>query len=211
MDIAEDRENFWGQEAGAKFYKKNLKIAPYRTPFIANMVKVNNAGSVLELGCNVGRNLAEINKVCPDVKITGFDISEEAMQYAKEVENNPAEFIVGSIYDLSDFEDNSYDMVFTSSVLFHIPTERVLPIIKEMKRIASKFIFNIERYTKSERIVVWRDGTPHQWGTDYVKAYVEAGLDPTLRGMHKLLPKEKVGGASHLIYASLCDEPFRIK
>lgn len=211
MDIAKNREEFWGKEAGEKFYKKNLTVAKFRTPFIAKMIKINGAKSVLELGCNVGRNLAAIHKLSPDIRITGFDIAEDAIQYAKEVEKNPAEFIVGSLYDLSQFDDNSFDIVFTSSVLFHIPSEKVPGVIKEMSRIASKFIFNIERHSKVEKAVVWREEVPHQWTADYEQAYKNAGLDPVIHGMQQLLPKQKMGGATHLIYASLTNTSFKVR
>jgi SAM-dependent methyltransferase len=202
MDIAEDREKFW-EDVGEKFYKKNLTIAKYRTPFIANIVKRNNIKSVLELGCNSGRNLKAIYEQCPDVKVVGVDICEEAIKYAQEVDNNKAEFIIGSLYDLSDFEDDSFDLVFTSSVLFHIPSDKAPGIIAEQKRIARGFIFNIECHGSDGKVIVKREGTPHQWSTDYIKIYKNLGLKPKIEDMLKVLPKQKTGSATHIISAGL--------
>ena len=211
MDVAKNREVFW-KKIGKRFYVKNLtKAGIFRTPFIANMMKINGVNSVLELGCNVGRNLAEICKQCPDARVVGFDIAADAMKYAKEVQKNPAEFIVGSVYDLSRFEDNSFDVAFTSSILFHIPSEKIPPIIAEMKRIAKRFIFTIERHSEKEEIAIWLDKIPHQWRTDYGKAYKAVGLKPHIKKMEVVLPKQKVGGATHIIYAKLSEEEEEFK
>ena len=205
MDIAKDREKFW-EGVGEKFYKKNLTIAKYRTPFIANIVEKNGITSVLELGCNSGRNLKAIYERCPGVKVVGVDICEEAIKHAQEVDKNKAEFIIGSLYDLSSFEDASFDLVFTSSVLFHIPSDKAPGIIAEQKRIAKRFIFNIECHGPDGKIIVKREGIPHQWSTDYVKIYKGLGLKPKIEDMLKVLPKQKTGSATHIISAGLDEQ-----
>jgi len=208
MDISKDREMFW-KNVGEKFYEKNTRVAKFRTPFIAKIIEDNGIVSVLELGCNSGRNLMAIHKRCPNVEITGFDICEDAVKHAQEVEKNPAKFIIGSLYDLSQFDDNSFDLVFTSSVLFHIPSDKVAGIIAEQKRIAKKFIFNIERHGTVEQPVVYRGETPHQWVTNYKKIYRDIKLIPKIDDMAVLLPKQKVGGATHIISAGLSGKELK--
>ncbi len=209
MDIAKNREGFWKDEVRAYFYENNPRTGTYRKRFIADIVKQNNITSVLELGCSSGGNLMTIHKSCPDVKITGFDICEDAIKHAKEVEGNPAEFVIGSLYDLSGFDDNSFDLVFTSSVLFHIPTDKVKGIIAEQMRIAKRFIFNIERHGKKESVFIERQGIPHQWVTNYIKIYQELGLKPKTDDMAKKFAGKKIGGATHIISAGLDGNELR--
>jgi ubiquinone/menaquinone biosynthesis C-methylase UbiE len=196
-DPAKYREEFW-RDIKDSFVVDNINMGPKRKKLIAKIVKENNIKSVLELGCCSGGNLKAIREVNPDIKIVGFDINEKAIAYAKEVEKIDAEFVVGSIYDLSKFEDKSFDLVFTCAVLVHIPSEKIEDIIKNMKRMSRKFIFNIESNGKSRVMTVAND-VPYAWWTDYVSIYKSLGLQPKISGIEKILPKTKIGVASHII------------
>ena len=207
MDIAKNREAFWKEDVRDYFIENNPATGAFRKRFIAKIVEDNNIKSVLELGCNSGGNLMAIHKRMPDVDINGFDICERAISHAINVEKNPAKFTTGSLHDdLDQYDDDSFDLVFTSSVLFHIPSERIFDIISNQKRIAKRFIFNIERYGNNNSVYIERRGIPHQWTTNYVEIYKSLGLECQLTSMEKKFPGKKHGSATHIISSSLSDE-----
>lgn len=71
--------------------------------------------------------------------------------------------------------------------------------------------FKIDCWRFKMDIAKNREEVPHQWTADYEQAYKNAGLDPVIHGMQQLLPKQKMGGATHLIYASLTNTSFKVR
>lgn len=93
--------------------------------------------SVLDAGCGEGfvtRFLAQQN---PDLRLTGMDLSPDAVAYAQEHFGDLATFRTGSLYKLP-FSDNSFDVVLCSEVLEHLDdTDRA---IAELKRVARRHV-----------------------------------------------------------------------
>jgi ubiquinone/menaquinone biosynthesis C-methylase UbiE len=185
-------------------------MGPKRKAWIANLVKSNGIQSVLELGCCSGGNLKSIRKECGDIKLVGFDINETAIKYAQEIEHVDAEFVVGSLYDLSCFADKSFDLVFTCAVLVHLPESKVSGILSEMARISKHFVFNIEMNGK-DYVMTESDGVPYAWVTDYKGRYEAMGLKAKTRTMESLIGnKDKIGVARDLVWCDLVDKELKI-
>lgn len=88
---------------------------------LAELIMSFNPKSILEIGCLGGYNLREIHKLDPSITLTGFDINDKALEYAKSKLNN-LETIHGSLYDLDQvLGDKTFDIIFTAGVLIHIP------------------------------------------------------------------------------------------
>ena len=107
----------------------------------------DNLESVFECGSNVGANLRAIHALDPTISLHGIDINESAVNYGKEqfaAEGIFCDLQQCSIYDLSEYEDNSFDVVFTSVVLLHIPDESIGSVISELYRIAKKSLVFLE-------------------------------------------------------------------
>jgi SAM-dependent methyltransferase len=119
-----------------------------RTRFLLKTANrfVNKNDSVLELGCNVGRNL---NALYLDGfrNLSGIEINERAIRilkasYPKMAEqvtlfNRPVEDVITKL------GDNAYDAVFTMAVLMHIHPESEW-VFAEMVRITKKHLILIE-------------------------------------------------------------------
>lgn len=96
--------------------------------------------SILEFGCNNGNNLLEIRKLYPDMEIHGIDINKEVVE---RVRIQGREFVEhGDEYSLQFIASKSYDVIFTNSVLSHLP--KIADIIEQFQRIAKKKIVLIE-------------------------------------------------------------------
>ena len=100
---------------------------------VYTLLEQANPQSVLDAGCGEGfvtRYLAQQN---PALRLTGMDLSPDAVAYAQTQFGELATFRTGSIYKLP-FSDNSFDVVLCSEVLEHLDdTDRA---IHELKRVA---------------------------------------------------------------------------
>lgn len=87
--------------------------------------------SILEVGCGDGRIINPLVKKYK--KVCGLDISQESL------ENVKAQKVKGRIEELP-FEDNSFDIVLCCEVLEHLPFKVYEKSLKEMERVAKKYI-----------------------------------------------------------------------
>ena len=117
--------------------------------FIRDFTNELRCKKVLEVGCNVGHNLRELEKA------HGIDIDITAIMKA----NN--------FYPKNNFwEDNilttnidwhTYDFVFTRAVLSHLNNDQVLTAMKKMFVASNSYIMTCEYYAQSYNEIPWRD------------------------------------------------------
>jgi len=96
-------------------------------------------GKLLELGCGAG-NMG-LWLAAKGYEVTGVDIAPTAIQWAKEKASAAgisAEFIVGSVLDLSAFADGSIDIVIDSKCFHCIIGEDRKTFLKEAARVLKK-------------------------------------------------------------------------
>jgi len=157
--------------------------------------------SVLEIGCNCGPNLYSIGKRFPNVKIIGVDINSMAVQrgnelLAKEGVSN-VKLLVGKAYDLKQFPDRSFDIVFSKAVLSHIGPSKIKKVLEEMARVAKRTIILAEYYESlnnedpSTNLGI-RLGYDWRWKRDYIKLIKQ--IIPTAEIRLTKIPKEIWGG-----------------
>ncbi len=71
--------------------------------------------SILHLQCHFGLDTLSLARM--GAKVTGIDLSNNAIEYAKELSAElhiPANFICCNVYDLKDYLQQPYDIIFTS-------------------------------------------------------------------------------------------------
>lgn len=116
-----------------------------RKEFLKLLHSVDFEGnSVLELGSGPGGNLVEVVKRNPK-SLTGVDISEQMVELASS--KLPEEVSVIKINGTEiPFEENTFDIVFTATVLQHNTDETMLKaIMKELARVSSNKVILFER------------------------------------------------------------------
>jgi hypothetical protein len=121
---------FWSEFEVSSFY---LEHKPWAT-LVAQLARELGARSVLEFGCHVGRNLVAVRDAIPDVRLVGLDINEQAVNAGRE--RNGLDLRVGDQTTLADFKDGEFDLVYTVSVLDHIPS--ITEVCRELIRVAAR-------------------------------------------------------------------------
>ena len=93
-------------------------------------------------------NLCLLAKKLPDAEIRGIDINTIAVQkgnewLAQEGISN-VKLLAGKADELDQFQDKSFDVVFTDAVLIYIGPDKIKEIMKEAIRIARRALILVE-------------------------------------------------------------------
>ena len=104
--------------------------------------------SVLDVGCGKGFLLYEFTQVVPGIKVSGIDISEYAIEHAKE-EVKPY-LKVGLAQELP-YPDKSFDLVISITTIHNLFIYDVKKAIQEIERVGKKHKYiTVEAY-RNER------------------------------------------------------------
>ena len=91
-----------------RHYKKDASIYDFNRRFflfgrnrlINQIAKTLSPSSILEIGCGTGVNLIKLNKLFPDSKITGLDVSPEMLQVARtKISRNANITLINDMFD----------------------------------------------------------------------------------------------------------------
>ncbi|MDM1377712.1 class I SAM-dependent methyltransferase [Myroides marinus] len=95
----------------------------------SNLIKQN--GTILDLGCGPGHH----SKYFSDLgfKVTGIDLSSEMIEIAKKV-SEKSTFKIMDILHI-DFKKGTFDGIWASASLLHIPKNKIKNVLKNLKEI----------------------------------------------------------------------------
>jgi len=149
------------KEEVLKFWRKPLKTSDVdnnhpthylkgeqRSSYLVELINqyVRQDSKILEIGCNVGRNLNFLFE-SGFVNLSGIELNEEAVGLMKTA--YPDMFKESLIIPLpvekviKDIPDNSYELVYTMAVLEHLHYDNDF-VLGEIARISKKFIITVE-------------------------------------------------------------------
>ena len=132
-EFDQDRSRYNYQKYKHYFESKILKniIAQMKEPI-----------KILDVACGTGRMLPEVFMMKKMVKYVGLDTSESMTNILKQKAKkmNIEEDVKINFGDATKipFEDNSFDVVYSFHLLWHIPKEEQEKVIKEMIRVCKK-------------------------------------------------------------------------
>jgi ubiquinone/menaquinone biosynthesis C-methylase UbiE len=109
-----------------------------------NLLGDITAKSILHLQCHFGQDSISLSRL--GAHVTGIDLSDEAIKRAKEFAaqtNTHTKFICCNIYDLPNYSDEHFDMVFTSyGTISWLPNlDKWAEIISRYLKPGGKFVF----------------------------------------------------------------------
>lgn len=87
----------------------------------------------LDLGCGIGRDTIWLNE--NHYQASGCDFSNELLKIAKS-KNSKINFFQEELPSLKSIDDNTFDNVFSSAVLQHIPRSELIEAIRNILRIS---------------------------------------------------------------------------
>jgi len=106
--------------------------------------KLSNASSVLDIGCGKGYLLFEIQRLLPEVKLTGIDFSEYAIQNSHPDLN--AKLIKYDARNPLKFKNKEFDLAISLATFHNFHLYELETAITEVERVAKSGYIMVESY-----------------------------------------------------------------
>jgi len=191
---AEDiQEKFWNQNKSSRRSPEHPVVSYIfkdKAKKLKTLLSDGNIDSVLDCGCGNGF----FQKAIGDI----FQVDCWGIDYSKEmIDNNPnPQKMVASVTQLP-FPDNSFDLVTCSALLHHMNKEDRVKAVKEMSRVAKKYVFLCEPNGKNPAVAIFSLLNREELGgldfsLSYLKNLSEAAkLRPINAFIDALIPPNK--------------------
>ena len=172
----------WAGDFGREYTDRNTLSTPqldslYQTNFGVPRRQLNETflgdiareARILEVGCNSGNQLLLLREMGFN-NLWGADLQSYALELAR-ARVPAAQLGQASALDLP-YEDNYFDLVFTSGVLIHISPADLPRALDEIHRCSKTWIWGMEYYAPEVTHVNYRGHDDLLWKMDYVKRYL---------------------------------------
>lgn len=143
------REREWAARSIAEGYWNN-RDHPSKHFLVERIAAFSPISNILEVGCASGPNIYLLAKKFPQSEIVGIDVNSEAIkwgnaQFKREGISN-VKLLEGKADELEQFQDKSFDVVFTNAILIYIGPDKINKVMKEMIRITRLALILMELY-----------------------------------------------------------------
>jgi pseudaminic acid biosynthesis-associated methylase len=166
---AERLESLWAGEFGERYAARNPVAGEARAAFWDGLLEGHRIGSVLEVGCGQGANLAAIARRLDPAQVWGIDVAAAALDRARE--HAPGANLVRGPARRLPFRDRFVDLVFTVGVLIHQPEETLGDVVDEIVRCADRFVLWAEYHAERTEEVAYRNVPGSLFRRDYGAVY----------------------------------------
>jgi SAM-dependent methyltransferase len=157
---------YWIKRGGNGYFHEQEAVQhrTLRSEFIAEEIKKLKFQNLLEVGCGYGKQIKNLSHAC--LQVVGCDYSRSQLRKAQEYCYKTHVQLVEADAEQLPFQDKSFDMVMTSAVILHNPTEKARKIISEIIRVSRKYLVHNED----------TDITFSRYGYDLTKTYEAMGF-----------------------------------
>lgn len=168
-----EQEQFWAEDYAREYMAKNssfdraLGVAAWRQM----LRKANGIESLLECGCNIGRNLMCLEQLLPNADKSVIEISKPAYdfvctRYALRRSFN------GAILEC-DFPEKDFDLVFTMGVLIHVSPDDLLLTMERIYKLSRRYILFGEYFNRTPVMIEYRGLANKLYKRDFGKLFLE--------------------------------------
>ena len=109
---------------------------------------LTNESSVLDVGCGKGYLLYEMKLLLPNLRISGFDISNHGLATAKQEVKE--QLFIHRAQDPFPFQKNEFDLAISLGCLHNLRIFELEMALKEMERVASNGYLMLEIYRNEQ-------------------------------------------------------------
>ena len=167
-----EQQNFWANDYAQEYIKKNsqfdreLGVEGWRKM----LAKAEGVRSILECGCNIGRNIDFLNTAFPDSSKSIIEISKPAFDFVT------AQHVLYRAFNGAIEESNfaeKFDLVFTVGVLIHIHPDNLLSNMRKMFDYSEKYILMGEYFKRTPVLLEYQGQKDKLFKRDFGKLFVE--------------------------------------
>lgn len=167
-----EQHHFWANQYAHDYIRKNRQFDREmgEDGWRKMLDKAGEIRSVLECGCNIGRNIGFLDKVLPGAKKSVIEISEPAFNFVT------SQFDLESSFNGAIVDSNlspGFDLVFTVGVLIHIHPDDLLANIKKMYDYSGKYILIGEYFNRTPVMIEYQGQADKLFKRDFGKLFIE--------------------------------------
>lgn len=186
----QDHGQGWAEEVALR--KARMPIYHLQEIFLEEYLSKAAPAKVLDFGCGFGRHLEYLRRV-PKLDLYGFDQSESmvgAMSWATPAWRKKR-ISVGKPLNKLPYADDTFDVVFTVSVLIHVRPRDLDQVISELVRVCRGQVIHIENNVTDQ---TFETSAAHDgcWAHDLRAAYQRVAPKATFEVAHSMFEIEDV-------------------
>ena len=167
-----EQENFWANEYGQDYILKNqnFDLNKGADAWKIMLKNANRIDSILECGCNVGRNINFLNLILPETEKSIIEINKTAFEFV--IKNFTLQQTFNGSITQSNLRNN-FDLVFTMGVLIHIHPDNLLENMKKIASYSRKYILFGESFNRTPMMIEYREKKARLFKRDFGKLFIE--------------------------------------
>ncbi len=171
------QEEFWSGDFGNRYTARNRVQWRRRVPFWRQILAQTDAGSILEVGCNIGSNLIAMRDVDPLLALWGIDVNRQALIEAQRNGLSVANNLASEAHKLGRF-----DLVASVGVLIHIAPEQLPEVMTSIAQASREYVLAVEYAADKEEEIEYRGHVERLWKRPFGKLYEDMGLTMVEQG-----------------------------
>jgi pseudaminic acid biosynthesis-associated methylase len=174
------QESFWAGEFGNDYVGRNddKNIVAGNIHLFASALKGIRIKSVLEVGPNIGMNLAALRFLYPQIGLSAIEINETA---ANELSLRLPDAYVEVASILESEINNKYDLVLSKGVLIHLDPGLLPDVYRKIRSWASRYILFAEYYNPTPLAIPYRGHDDRLFKRDFAGEFLAAYPDFALK------------------------------
>ena len=174
----------WSGEFGDRYTERNIASAEAvrgRALIWAEILSHMTGDppkSVLEVGPNLGLNLRGLSQLA-ELELWGLEPNPAACKRLVADGVLPAERVFQGFGHAIPMADRSVDLAFTTGVLIHVDPSLLEATLREIHRVAAKYVFCCEYFSPKAETIPYRGETDLLFKNDFGSLYMD--MFPDLR------------------------------
>ena len=168
-----EQQKFWAKTYADEYIKKNSQFDREKgvSAWKLMLEKVGPINSILECGCNIGRNIDFLNVVLPSASKSIIEISQPAFEFVSS--RHELEHAFNGAIEDANFKQGSFDLVFTTGVLIHIHPDNLLKNMERMYKLSSGYILMGEYFNRTPIMLEYQGQKDKLFKRDFGKFFIE--------------------------------------
>jgi len=172
MTVINSQITAWEGDFGDAYTERNMateervKQACAAFTEILSLTDGAQPQSILEIGANIGINLRALKR-CTSASLFAVEPNAKAREVLVSDDVLPEECVYNGTTTNMHFADASIDLVFTSGVLIHVPTEDLEKSYREIYRVANRYILSLEYFSPQPTTIQYRGHEDMLFKRDY--------------------------------------------
>lgn len=171
-----EQEKFWEGKFGDEYINRNNSDALHSANlnlFSKILDRTGRLSSIAEFGCNIGMNLKALRSLNSKVKLHGYEINENAIDYLSSSQPD----VITHHQSILDDINIKVDLTFTKGVLIHIQPDNLPTVYGNLYRNSRRYILVAEYYDPKPVALTYRGHKNKMFKRDFAGELLDTYKD----------------------------------